>query len=82
LLEKNKRRVPGTFSVNKQFFIDYNRPCSYLDVETGGCLVYEERFRTCRSCIPMTVFHALFADYLPGNCGYVLKFRPWIKRRS
>jgi len=29
----------------------------------------------------MTVFHALFASYLPDDCGYVKVFRFWRRRR-
>ena len=82
LIAKQKRRISGTMSVNRRYFIDYSRPCSFLDIENGRCLVYEKRFKQCRSCIPMTIFHALFAGYLPENCGYVRKFRFWRKIRS
>ncbi|MDC7225282.1 MAG: YkgJ family cysteine cluster protein [Spirochaetales bacterium] len=78
-IENRPRRVPGVKAVNKRYFIDYSSPCSYLDIETGNCLVYEKRFRVCRSCLPMTIFHALFADYLPEDCAYVQKFRFWRK---
>ena len=76
-----RRRVPGVRSVNGYFFIDYSSPCSYLEIEHGRCMVYEDRFKTCSSCIPMTIFHALFAGYLSADCAYVRKFRPWIRRK-
>ena len=75
---RNKpRRIPGMPALNNRYFIDYSRPCPYLDIETGDCLVYETRFKTCRSCLPLTIIHALFADYLPDDCAYVKKFRFW-----
>ena len=74
-----KRRMPGNLSVNKKYFIDYSRPCSWLDLETGRCLVFEQRHELCSSCIPLTVLHAVFADYLPADCAYVKMMRPWIK---
>jgi len=82
LVKKAGRRVFGSLSANNRFFIDFSRPCSYLDIETGGCMVYESRFKDCRTCVPMTIFHAVFADYLPADCGYVKKFRPWLRRRK
>ncbi|MBI9109078.1 MAG: YkgJ family cysteine cluster protein [Spirochaetales bacterium] len=77
--KKETRRIPGSLSVNRRFFIDFTRPCSYLDIEEGRCMVYENRFTVFNICIPMTIFHALFADYLPPDCGYVKKFRFWLR---
>lgn len=79
LIKKKARRIPGVVSVNNKFYIDYSRPCSFLDIETGDCLVYNQRFKVCKNCVPMTIFHALFADYLPDDCAYVRKFRFWRK---
>ena len=79
IIKSKNRRVPGVVSINRRYFIDFSRPCAYLDIESGSCLVYSARFRTCSSCIPMTIFHALFADYLPDDCAYVKKFRFWRK---
>ncbi|MCL2706290.1 MAG: hypothetical protein FWE72_08815 [Spirochaetaceae bacterium] len=55
--------------------IDFNAPCEYLDVESNLCFVYEKRFKKCDDCKRMTVFKALFADFLPDNCGYVEFFK-------
>jgi len=52
-----------------------NNPCEYLDIESNLCFIYEKRFKICKSCKKMTIFKALFADFLPGNCGYVYFFR-------
>jgi uncharacterized cysteine cluster protein YcgN (CxxCxxCC family) len=60
--------------------IDYDSPCMYLDESSGLCTVYETRFSRCGDCRRMTVFHAIFASYLPADCGYVRRFRPWRKK--
>jgi uncharacterized cysteine cluster protein YcgN (CxxCxxCC family) len=62
--------------------IDYRSPCRHLDASTGLCIVYDRRFRECRECRKMTIFHALFVSYLPNSCGYVQLFRPWRKRAA
>jgi uncharacterized protein len=61
--------------------IDWNAPCGWLDRGTRRCTVYAERFSRCRECRSMTIFHALFASYLPDDCGYVRAFRFWRRRR-
>ncbi|MDC7126875.1 MAG: YkgJ family cysteine cluster protein [Spirochaetales bacterium] len=80
LLRKSKRRRAGNLAVNRRYVIDFSSPCCYLDIERGDCLIYEQRFKVCKSCVPMTIFHAFFADYLPPDCGYVKKFRFWRKK--
>jgi uncharacterized cysteine cluster protein YcgN (CxxCxxCC family) len=62
--------------------VNYRAPCRFLDRASGLCTVYNSRFRRCSECRRMTVFHALFAPYLPESCGYVRKFRPGILHRS
>ncbi len=63
-------------------FTNYDSPCRYLDESTRLCTVYETRFIRCGDCKKMTIFHALFVSYLPAECGYVQKFRPWLRRAS
>jgi len=58
------------------WLIDLSRPCSWLDVETRLCTVYENRFEVNPRCRRITVPRALFAAYLPPSCGYVRTFRP------
>ena len=60
-----------------RYYIDLNRACRFLDVETNNCLVYEQRFKACRECSKLRMYHALFATYLPHTCGYVQKYRFW-----
>jgi len=69
-----KRWVAG------RLVVDYGSPCRHLDEQTRLCRVYDIRFRACRECRRMTIFHALFSPYLPESCGYVRAFRRW--RRS
>ena len=66
-----KRWTPGGYVTRM------DAPCRYLDVTTKLCTVYENRFRVCRECRKMTIFHALFTTYLPETCGYVERFRIW-----
>lgn len=54
---------------------NYRRPCEHLDVSTGLCTVYEERFAACAQCRRMTLLHALFVKWLPSSCGYVRHYR-------
>jgi len=58
---------------------DSNEPCKYFNTDINICIVYENRFKICRECRKMTIFHALFSSYLPDTCGYVEKFRFWRK---
>ncbi len=55
---------------------DFRHPCRFLDVSTRRCTVYDKRFSVCPQCRRMTVLHALFVRWLPGQCGYVQRFRP------
>ena len=52
-------------------------PCRYLDEETNLCTVYDRRFKTCRECRKVTIFHALFSPFMPESCGYVRHYRRW-----
>jgi uncharacterized protein len=56
-------------------YIDFDKPCSYLDTYNQCCTVYRKRFRTCKECSRLGAWHALFARWLPPDCGYVRKFR-------
>jgi uncharacterized cysteine cluster protein YcgN (CxxCxxCC family) len=54
---------------------NYRAPCRFLDEASRLCTVYDRRFRECAECRKMTIFHALFAAYLPDQCGYVRRYR-------
>jgi uncharacterized protein len=56
---------------------DFRKPCRYLDISSRRCTVYGKRFEVCEHCKRMTVVHALFVKWLPPQCGYVKRFRPW-----
>ena len=62
-----------------ELVIKHDRPCNYLDTQSKECTVYTERFKACRECQKLTIFHALFAIYLPDTCGYVEKYG-WRKK--
>jgi len=68
-------------SASSRFYIELDEPCSYLDTETRLCTVYRNRLKVCRACGRLTLFHALFAGYLPRDCAYVRKFQKWRRRR-
>jgi len=74
------RKSPGGKTVpsaSDRFYIDLDEPCAFLDTKSRLCSVYENRFKVCRDCGRLTVFHALFAGYLPRDCAYVEKFQKW-----
>ena len=56
---------------------NFQAPCRFLEESSRMCTVYDLRFRRCSECRKMTIFHALFASYLPEKCGYVRRFRFW-----
>lgn len=58
-----------------RMYIEYNAPCRFLDEEKKICTVFPRRFSLCADCSRVTIFHALFASYLPPSCGYVKRFR-------
>ncbi len=58
-----------------QCVINLDRPCIFLDTKKRECRVYENRFKRNPLCKKMTLWSALFSDYLPSSCGYVRKFR-------
>jgi uncharacterized cysteine cluster protein YcgN (CxxCxxCC family) len=60
-----------------EVIVRLNAPCRYLDPDTKRCTVYENRFAVCKDCKKLRFYHALFASYLPANCGYVERFRIW-----
>jgi uncharacterized protein len=62
--------------------IDLDRPCPYLDQESGSCTVYESRFESRASCSKVNLFHAIAGRWMPLSCGYVQRYRPWLKRRT
>lgn len=60
---------------NGVILIDFDSPCIYLDTLNKRCTIYENRFSQFRQCSRLGVRHALFARWLPPDCGYVRKFR-------
>lgn len=60
--------------------IDLNKPCRYLNEQNMTCTIYSNRFKKSKGkCKKVTIFHALFVNYMPETCGYVEKYRPWRK---
>jgi uncharacterized protein len=55
--------------------INTKRPCAYLSVETGLCMVYEKRFKVCPDCKKVTLSRARFSSLLPAECAYVRRYR-------
>ena len=72
------RTVPAVSSL---YYIDLDEPCAFLDTESRLCTEYNQRFKVCRDCGRLTLFHALFAGYLPRDCAYVKKFRIWRRHK-
>ncbi|MBI9103358.1 MAG: YkgJ family cysteine cluster protein [Spirochaetales bacterium] len=64
-------------SVSPRFYVDLTEPCPFLDEDSKLCMAYEERFKVCSDCGRLTLIHAVFAGYLPADCGYVRKFQKW-----
>lgn len=56
-------------------YIDFDKPCPHLDTYSNNCSVYRKRFKVCRECSRLGAWHALYARWLPPDCGYVKKFR-------
>lgn len=65
------------YAYGTRLFINYAKPCELLDEETNLCRDYDHRFEKCPQCKKMTLGRALFAPYLPADCGYVVAFRRW-----
>jgi uncharacterized cysteine cluster protein YcgN (CxxCxxCC family) len=75
-----RRRGKNIFpAVSPRYYIALDEPCPHLDCEKKLCRIYPDRLRQCRDCGRLTIFHALFAGYLPARCGYVKKFRFGVK---
>jgi len=55
--------------------INLKKPCSFYNVSTRECLVFDNRFKKNRRCRKVGIFQALFSAYLPDSCAYVLKYR-------
>jgi hypothetical protein len=56
-------------------FIDFSRPCRYLDTATGLCTVYNRRFELNPDCRKVTILNAKFDRLMPPSCGYVRAHR-------
>jgi hypothetical protein len=56
-------------------FIDFSRPCRYLDPATGLCTVYNRRFELNPDCRKVTILNAKFDRLMPPSCGYVRAHR-------
>jgi uncharacterized cysteine cluster protein YcgN (CxxCxxCC family) len=57
--------------------IHLSKPCEYFDKKTNLCTVYNTRFKTCRWCAKVSLWHALFSRCLPDTCGYVEHYAKW-----
>lgn len=55
--------------------INLGRPCPYLETGSKLCIVYENRFKVCRDCRKVTLYHALLSSLMPESCAYVRKYR-------
>ncbi len=55
--------------------IDLTRPCSYLDIRTKQCTVYDRRFASGAPCSKVNILHAKFGRVMPLTCGYVEHYR-------
>lgn len=58
-----------------RLYINLNRPCPYLDTQSKLCMVYDNRFKICRDCKKVTMYHALFSSLMPVSCAYVQRYR-------
>ena len=63
-------------------FVNINTTCENLELCSNRCNIYMDRFKLNKDCRKVTIFTALFNPYLPGDCGYVQKFRFWRKKRN
>ena len=59
--------------------IDLQRPCPYLDTNTRRCKVYHRRFAAEALCSKVNLLHALFGRRMPLTCGYVRRYRRWMR---
>ncbi|MFA6689151.1 MAG: hypothetical protein ACOX6K_06525 [Sphaerochaetaceae bacterium] len=55
----------------RQLVIDLDSWCEYFDPVTKSCRIYHERFAQSNRCRKVSVWKAMFASYLPPDCGYV-----------
>ena len=63
-------------SFPSEVVIDKSSPCRFLDVSTGLCSVYADRFRLCPECSKVTLWDAVAGDALPPGCAYI----EWARR--
>jgi len=61
--------------VRGKLVIKYHMACEYLNKSTNLCNVYMSRFKKCKECRKVTMFHAIFSRYMPRTCSYVQKYR-------
>ncbi|MFA5570440.1 MAG: hypothetical protein ACOX0W_03325 [Sphaerochaetaceae bacterium] len=57
---------------------DLDSYCQFYDPNKKICTVYEQRFKKQSRCQRVTRWRAMFAPYLPPECGYV----QWAKKRN
>ena len=57
--------------IGKEVVYDLDQWCEHFDPITRTCRVYAKRLTEHVRCRPVTVFRAMFATYLPPECGYV-----------
>lgn len=55
----------------KSLVIDLDSWCEFFDPKTKQCKVYAQRFAHSERCQKVTYLKAMFASYLPDDCGYV-----------
>lgn len=62
------RRADGTVGLTDQ-------PCTYLNLTSRLCEVYERRFEVCPDCLPLTEKNLAEIEWLPEDCGYAEYYR-------
>ncbi len=55
----------------RQLVIDLDSWCEFFDPATRQCTIYHKRFAQSNRCRRVTRLCAMFASYLPPECGYV-----------
>lgn len=55
----------------RELVIDLDSWCEHFDPVSRQCKIYYERFAQSNRCRKVSVWKAMFASYLPSECGYV-----------
>ncbi len=53
-----------------------DRPCEYLDLDTGLCIIYDDRTKMKEDCVRITR-KVIEMGALPAGCPYVVKKRKY-----